>query len=297
MTLAKRLIGFAPNIRESPVALAGRSKGVVSLNSGTPYEEELHRDTVDYGRRIRRVSSTSNADLKAIDRLFVRPMYRTGLRQYLVDLSLVVGSTLSGAAVKLWYPSGSPSSITFTNVVEGDYSRTGGINPGDPNSTKTASSGVLASTLSNTDTHIAYYALATSAGGNSGREIQNQNFNAGSLELIITFSGGSIGSYLRIGGVNTVIENVNPSAVTGLFIGSKIGTDGYISRQGSIYATNNASTPGSPLTATEITIFSAVVGSIRPCVGYSFGRGIPSNLQNAYWQIWQQTMQYFGRAT
>jgi hypothetical protein len=261
-------------------------------------ETALHPDTVDFAQRVSaNGGDVSFRDIQAIDKLFVRPIYRQGLRSQILACNLLVPSPsaaqmLNTMAVKLWHPPGNSSPDVLNNFILSDGSRSGGLNPGSNNSTKFINTQVPGSLLSGSDNHLGYYSLSNNVfSGN--REIgQALSTN---LELIIDF--GANNAFYRPTGTGSGPESVNLVGRDGFVLGSKSTlASTFIARRGTIYGlTNNQST--AEINSNNVTVIRGAFNnfSSRPCAGYSLGFYIPPSLQAEFNRIWEQMCNYFGR--
>lgn len=251
---------------------------------------------LDYNKRVIAAGgSISAADLRAIDRFVKQCKTTAGLWDKIQDMSPLAGNSLTSALVKLK----GAGALTGVNMVGGDYTRTGGIDPGALNSTKYLATGYLPSANATlTSFHAMFHSTTYSAA-------------AASFEMGAVVSGTQEFQYFtRFSGDLTGFDTWEPSTGRcstsaangqGNFIASRIANnDAKFYRNASAIAT--AVTAAGTLPNVEVFILAAnnagVAGSHspRPIGCYSLGLGLNGGEAVAYTGYVQQLMSAFGRA-
>lgn len=272
--------------------MSGQGRYPLGLRRRQPNAE-----TLGYRSRIAAAGgSITPADLLAVD-TFVSKCKQAGLWSKIQDMSPLAGNSLASALVKL---KGS-GSLTGVNIVGGDYTRTGGIDPGATNSTKHLATGWIPSAnVADTSFHAAFHSISFSAayGGSEMGAIVNGATQA--FQYFARFTGdlGGYDSWTNAAGRCTTLTSTNGQ---GLFIGSRIsGTDSKFYRNATQIATLATAEGTSP----NIEVFVLAVNQIgtpvsyspRPIGYYSLGTGMTGGEITTYTGLIQQLMSAFGRA-
>lgn len=259
----------------------------------------LHPDTHRYGRRVRGVSRISDRDLRAINNRFCLPMIRFGLRQAIIDCGFFAGDTLAGAAIKFWHSADVSDRLTLVNFVEGDYSRSNGLNPGTSNTTKYANTGAIANLLfsDTNNNHLCFYSGSSNTGN---ADISNNTYNGATTNTLycrLTDSNAYFDSHSSTGG-RIVVGNSDGS---GFHLGSRVSaTDTRLFKNGTQIQSGSSS--GGSLHNQSYLLCGGWSGAstvnatgTKACFQYSLGVGIPTALQATYYNISLNLASYFER--
>lgn len=260
-------------------------------------------DVVSWKSRVNAAGGTvSSATVSALTR-FTKACKSAGVWDKLSRVNLFCGDQLTAALVPLKVGSGSATD-TNVNFVSGDYTEATGITGNG--SSKLISTGLLASSLTYTDVHLALYV--------SGREtvptrgfIGNTDAASASAPIFMLYIGGSPTS-ASLGQNNTTPTNcsiaVAGSASCFEVMSSRSATLTTLYRNGASVGTNTATKTGMSSGVIELfcvsygttgtpssrSLYSGMTGR-----GYSIGTGLTASEVAAYNTIMEQFQDALGR--
>ncbi len=275
--------------------LGSRSRGMSRFKaSGSP----LDADAAAWAAAVTANSGTYTAAHLAALNTAITSRKAAGLWTKKALWGPLCGSNLAAALVQ--WRNGAWEVATSVNFVNGDYTATTGLtgNGGGGAATKYLRSGLIASTLSTNDTHLAVYNRAGGAAAMATVGAWSNSSGTNALSILAPLSDGNF--YSDQYNATTARVSAAVSASYGLMVGTRTAANAHaIYEQGALLATSAVSAGALP--ALEVYVFTlnengapkTAGWSAGPIASYSAGSGLSAaevTSENTIEQAYQLAM-------